>query len=95
MLKPLTRPKAAKAISAPVIPAPVWRVPPGTLSNAGRLVVLRTPVNGREDEVRAEITNDEQLRFVIYGDPVMHMMRVYARRVEVLATKAVTAKIWD
>ena len=52
-------------------------------------------MNGPEDDVRAEITNDEQLRFVIYGDPVMHMMRVYARRVEVLATKAVTAKIWD
>lgn len=27
-------------------------------------------------------------------DPVMHMMKLYARRVEVLATKAVTARVW-
>jgi len=25
---------------------------------------------------------------------VMHMMKVYAKRVEVLATKAITAKVW-
>lgn len=47
-----------------------------------------------EDDVKAEITCDQELRTVVFGDPVMHMMKVYARRVEVLATKAVTAKIW-
>lgn len=46
-----------------------------------------------EDDVKAEITSDEQLRSVVFGDPVMHMMKIYARRVEVLATKAVTAQI--
>ena len=47
-----------------------------------------------DDDVRAEITSDQQLREVVFGDPVMHMMKVYARRIEVLATKAVTAKVW-
>jgi len=74
-------------------------VPPAALSNAGRLVVLRSADDGRGgdtagDDVRAEITYDQELREVVFGDPVMHMMRVYARRVEVLATKAVTAKVW-
>ena len=67
------------------------------LSNAGRLVVLRAIQNGNigsEEDIKAEITTDAQLREVVFGDPVMHMMKVYARRVEVLATKAVTAKVW-
>lgn len=78
-------------------PTYIWNIPPGTLSNAGRLVVLRDNQNGiagLEDNVKAEITSDEQMRSVVFGDPVMHMMNIYARRVEVLATKAVTAKIW-
>ena len=76
---------------------PVWRVPAGALSNAGRLVVLRenkNSTNGVEDDVKAEVTCDQELRGVVFGDPVMHMMKLYARRVEILATKAVTAKIW-
>ena len=80
------------------VPGPVWNVPAGALSNAGRLVVLRENKNstdGAGDDIKAEITCDQELRGVIFGDPVMHMMKVYARRVEVLATKAVTAKIWD
>lgn len=82
-------------------------MPPGPLSNAGRLVVLRIPsgaigTNPQDpqhvkevDEVTAEITCDEELRTVVFGDPMMHMMKIYARRVEVLATKAVTAKNWE
>ena len=75
----------------------VWKVPPCTLSNAGRLVVLRAGPNGNartDEDVRAEVTCDQELRAVVFGDPVMHMMRLYARRVELLATKAVTAKIF-
>ena len=90
------RNNAVSALTAPV-QAPVWKVPAGALSNAGRLVVLRENKNsttGVEDDVKAEITCDQELRAVVFGDPVMHMMKVYARRVEVLATKAVTAKIW-
>ncbi len=93
------RPKPERTTSAPAAPAqaPIWKVPPGTLSNAGRLIVLREKQNAgaqAEDDVKAEITCDQELRTVVFGDPVMHMMKVYARRVEYLATKAVTAKIW-
>ena len=101
ILKPCKqlRPKPKRATSAPTVPAqpPTWHVPPGTLSNAGRLIVLRESQDDSaqsEDDVKAEITCDQELRTVVFGDPVMHMMKVYARRVEVLATKAVTAKIW-
>ena len=87
---------ALNALTTPV-QAPVWRVPAGALSNAGRLVVLRenkNSITGVEGDIKAEITCDQELRGVVFGDPVMHMMKVYARRVEILATKAVTAKIW-
>ncbi|KAH8664578.1 Alpha/Beta hydrolase protein [Xylariales sp. PMI_506] len=83
---------------------PVWEVPPSTLSNAGRIVVLRTgnpkakvknkkTVEERLNEgVVAQLTSDEQLRGVIWGDPVCHVMRLYAGRIETLAVGAVTAK---
>ncbi|MCJ1464245.1 hypothetical protein MMC07_002858 [Pseudocyphellaria aurata] len=101
-IKPGKRPIVSRTSSAPARPEPArswcWRVPPGVLSNAGRLVVLRATPNGNggaEDDVKAELTTDAQLRGVVFGDPIMHMMKLYARRVEVLATKAVTAKIWE
>ena len=88
-----------------VVSRAVWRVPPCTLSNAGRLVLLRTVPNyhhhqnnnvthqGDEDDaVQACLTSDQQLRGVVFGDPVMHMMKIYARRIEILATNAVLAK---
>ena len=94
--------------SAPEAPtsAPIWPVPPSTLSNAGRLILLRSvPVqsNNRkrgileadsrmDDGVQARIVTDEQLRGVIWGDPVCHMMKLYARRIEVLATNAVVGR---
>ena len=55
-----------------------------------------SPGNAKDaaDDVRAEITCDEELRTVVFGDPMMHMMKIYARRVEVLATRAVTVKNW-
>ncbi|KAI4214741.1 MAG: hypothetical protein LQ351_002817 [Letrouitia transgressa] len=84
----------------------IWKVPPCTLSNAGCLVALRVAANDgtekqglaavtAEDDVRAEMTSDQELRSVVFGNPVMHMMKVYARRAEILATKAVTARIWE
>lgn len=84
-----------------------WRVPDATLSNAGRLVLLRgversggaprserrKQVQERMDEgVVAQMVSDELLRGVIWGDPVCHMMRLYARRIEVLATNAVMGR---
>lgn len=82
--------------------APLWPVPEATLSNAGRLVLLRgverydtaPKKKNRLDEkldegVVAQIVDDELLRGVIWGDPVCHTMRLYAKRIEVLATNAV------
>ncbi|RYP23471.1 hypothetical protein DL766_007508 [Monosporascus sp. MC13-8B] len=83
---------------------PVWKVPPNTLSNAGRIVVLRSgnpdakvrrakPLRERLSEgVVAQVITDEQLRDVIWGDPVCHVMKFYAARLEVLAIGAVTAQ---
>jgi len=71
-----------------------WEVPPATLSNAGRLVVMRVPDGGPESEsqVTASIVEDEQLRKVIFGDPLAHAMELYASRVETLAVRAVTGR---
>ncbi|KAI0471051.1 Alpha/Beta hydrolase protein [Xylariaceae sp. FL0804] len=87
---------------------PVWKVPPSTLVNAGRVVVLRRSEgddDGRrtavvEDRARSEgegavvaqVAGPDDLRGVIWGDPVCHVMRLYAARVETLAVKAVTAQ---
>ena len=71
-----------------------WDVPPATLSNAGRLVVLRVPKGKKEaDAVTASIVTDEQLRQVVFGDPIMHSMEVYRRRIEALAFRAVTGRL--
>ncbi len=83
---------------------PVWKVPPCPLSSPGRIVVLRSGHPGarikrtksleeRLDEgVVAQLVSDEQLRGVIWGDPVCHVMRFYAARIEVLAVGAVTVQ---
>ncbi|KAK8047531.1 Alpha/Beta hydrolase protein [Apiospora saccharicola] len=93
---------SSKSSSAP--PKPTWHVPPSTLSNAGRLVVLRSgdprarlkgrkTVHERLDEgVVAQVVTDEQLRGVVWGDPVCHVMKLYAGRIETLAVGAVTVK---
>lgn len=78
----------------------IWPVPPTALSNAGRLVILRIPfASGRsteanEDDVCAYTATDQQMRTVVFGDPLMHQMRLYAKRVEILATKAVTGRLF-
>lgn len=94
--------KSSKNRSKP--PKPVWRVPPCTLSNAGRLIVLRSgnpkarikdrkTVKERLNEgVSAVTIGEEQLRGLIWGDPVSHLMSLYAGRIEVLAVGEVTAK---
>lgn len=45
-----------------------------------------------DDGVVAQIVTDELLRGYVAGDPVMHVMALYARRVEVLATWAVMGR---
>ncbi|SPN98734.1 uncharacterized protein DNG_01779 [Cephalotrichum gorgonifer] len=85
-----------------------WKVPDCTLSLAGRIVVLRSGSarRGREkgekgekgveermrDGVVAQTAVDGDIRGVIWGDPVCHVMRFYSRRVEALAVEAITAK---
>ncbi|TVY40941.1 hypothetical protein LOCC1_G006394 [Lachnellula occidentalis] len=96
------RPKPKKAMTAPAHTVqPVWSVPEATLSNAGRLVLLRSvgPLWGsggkRErlnEGVVAQMVSDELLRGVIFGDPICHEMKLYARRVEILATNAVMGR---
>jgi hypothetical protein len=99
------RPMPKKSNTARPGPGPIWRVPEATLSNAGRLVLLksvdryeRRPNRKKRMQERmnegvvAQMVTDELLRGVIWGDPVCHMMRLYARRIEILATNAVTGR---
>lgn len=97
------KPTAMTTAAQKPSPGPIWKVPPSTLSCAGRLVVLRSgdartnrrraTVEARLHEgVVAQVATDEQLRGVVWGDPVAHMMRLYAGRVEVLAVAAVTGQ---
>ncbi|KAK4191280.1 Alpha/Beta hydrolase protein [Podospora australis] len=84
---------------------PVWKVPANRLSSAGRIVVLRSGdpksrLKGRKKTVEerlnegvvAHIASDELLRGVIWGDPLAHVMRLYAGRIETLAVGAVTGQ---
>lgn len=87
--RPATAPTAVRRPFSNV----VWTLPPATLSNAGRLVLLRIPSNGRNEDVKACMTTDQQLRGVVFGDPLMHQMKLYSRRVEILATKAATGRL--
>lgn len=98
--QPATKKPKAPKIKHPPLPLRKlwWDVPPATLSNAGRLVVLRVPDHrhnpalNASDEVTASLVKDEQLRQVIFGDPLVHSMDLYARRIELLAVRAVTGR---
>ena len=79
------------ASNASITAAPTWPIPPSTLSPAGRIVVLRQMAGSRsEDDVEAVTADDEMLRKVVYGDLLKHQMRVYKRRIDSVATRAVT-----
>lgn len=93
-------------------PSVYWRVPQSTLSNAGRIILLRAcgqqygrsamphpaghgmppPLPPRE-EIEACGTTDLDLRGVVFGDPLMHFMDLYARRIETLAGGAAKQKL--
>ncbi|KAF2456576.1 Alpha/Beta hydrolase protein [Lineolata rhizophorae] len=79
---------------------PEWPVPESALSLGGRVVLLRGRVNrrggsggggGKAEDVSINQVSDEMLRGVVFGDPMCHMMRLYAERVRRLAVQAVTA----
>ncbi|KKA19128.1 hypothetical protein T310_6919 [Rasamsonia emersonii CBS 393.64] len=62
---------------------------------------LRTSSKNRQNQqqqqqdssIEACVTTDAELRIVVFGDPMMHSMDLYAQRIETLATNAVTAKL--
>lgn len=66
-----------------------WEVPPATLSNAGRMVLLREKPAKRHAVEAVQVT-DEDLRGVIFGDPEMHQMTLYKQRIDKMAIAAVT-----
>ena len=63
--------------------ASIWEVPDAMLSNAGRIVVLRE-IPGKYDKVEAVSCSDGELRGLVFGDPVMHHMDVYQRRISAI-----------
>ena len=71
---------------------PTWTLPTTTLSTAGRLIVIRDKPgkHAQAEDIEAVTVDDQLLRTVVYGDPLKHMMSLYKRRVELLATRAVT-----
>lgn len=68
-----------------------WEVPPATLSNAGRVVLIRERFDNRHAIEAVQVT-DEELRDVIFGDPAMHSMELYKSRIDRLTVAAVTGR---
>ncbi|KAI9926376.1 hypothetical protein ASPWEDRAFT_176653 [Aspergillus wentii DTO 134E9] len=71
-----------------------WLTPPATLSRAGLLILLRERKSGvipedasvsGDEVVEALVTTDAQVREVVFGDPLMHTMDLYAKRIDELA----------
>ena len=79
-------------VAAPTM-APIWKVPQTALSLGGRLVLLREKVGSSgKDDVEACQVHDDMFRGAVFGDPMCHSMTLYAKRVEILATNAVTGR---
>ncbi|PGG96825.1 hypothetical protein GX51_07650 [Blastomyces parvus] len=81
------------------MPTVVWKTPPSSLCAAGNLILLRG--GDREKQkghvldggyAEAFLLKNDDLRDVVFGDPMMHVMELYEQRVEILATNAVTAR---
>jgi hypothetical protein len=70
---------------------PIWPIPDATLSMGGRVVLMRPKVQGSgPEDVEAVTVTDEMLREIVFGDPACHTMTMYSKRIEILATRAVT-----
>ncbi|OBT95976.1 hypothetical protein VE01_06739 [Pseudogymnoascus verrucosus] len=92
-------PLPSRSTSAPDGASPIWRVPNATLSNGGKLILLRavprkldykSRQSGGGDVIQARLVSDEQLRSVVFGEMVAHSMSTYLRRINILATNAIT-----
>ena len=71
---------------------PRWQVPDAILSNAGRMVLLREKPNGKTATTEARQLTDGELRGVIFGDPSMHSISLYRKRVEEVAFGVVSGR---
>lgn len=81
------------SVAAAASSGSVWEIPQTTLSLGGRLVLLREKLGGRDkDDIEACQVRDDMFRGVVFGDPICHAMTLYARRLEILATNAVTGR---
>ncbi|KAL5351143.1 hypothetical protein ACLOAV_002994 [Pseudogymnoascus australis] len=94
-------PLPSRSKSAPEGASPKWRVPNATLSNGGKLILLRavprkldykSRQSGSGDVIQARLVSDEQLRSVIFGEMVAHSMSTYLKRINILATNAITMR---
>lgn len=63
----------------------------GALSTHARQSI-ESAVN-REEDVEAYGVTNGQLQDAVFGDPLMHVMDLYARRIEILAVAAVTVRV--
>lgn len=103
--QPATKPYAGNRVHGGArAPGPTWPVPSATFSIAGQPIILRSGTSSPTDKKRNTVSErldegviavtcrDDQLRGVIWGDPVCHLMSLYAGRVEMLAVSAVTGR---
>ncbi|KLJ08165.1 hypothetical protein EMPG_16386 [Blastomyces silverae] len=81
------------------MPTVVWKTPPSSLCAAGNLILLRGGDREKQrnhmldgGHAEAFLLKDDDLRDVVFGDPMMHVMELYEQRIEILATDAVTAR---
>jgi hypothetical protein len=81
-----------------VMAQPRWPVPDATLSNPGRLVLLREKPGSKSQAVEATQLTDEQLRNgsfgdgVLFGDVRKHWMTLYKERLDLLAFAAISGR---
>lgn len=87
------KPSGKAPLHGPAVPEdrPIWPLQPNIFSNAGKIIVL-TDSSG---EISAVEAMGGDLRGLVFGDPLMHMMKTYRERVDLLAAKAVTGGAWS
>jgi hypothetical protein len=54
-------------------------------------VLRQKPGSRGENDVEAVTVEGDMLRKVMYGDPLKHQMLMYKKRIDEVATRAVTA----
>jgi hypothetical protein len=57
--------------------------------------VLRKSRRADGQNISAVTASDEALRGILFGNPLMHMMKVYRERVDILAARAITGGAWE